>query len=83
MKDGDRIVIDAVKRTLDWQVDDEEQARRRQEWEATNKGKITVSRGVLLRYARDVAVSVACVRDYISMNLSPCPQPANLGAYCD
>jgi dihydroxy-acid dehydratase len=66
VKDGDRIVIDSVKRTLDWQVDNEEQVRRKQEWEVTDKSKLTVSRGVLLRYARDVAVSVICSSKHLT-----------------
>lgn len=56
IRDGDRVVIDSVKRTIDWDVTEEEQARRRIEWEGSGKGTLTVKRGVLLRYARDVAV---------------------------
>ncbi|KAH9047843.1 dihydroxy-acid dehydratase [Lactarius hengduanensis] len=55
VQDGDRIVIDSEKRTIDWDVSDEEEARRRKEWEGSGKGALTVRRGVLLRYARDVA----------------------------
>ncbi|TFK23957.1 dihydroxy-acid dehydratase [Coprinopsis marcescibilis] len=55
VKDGDRIIIDSGTRTINWLVDEEEQARRRQEWEASNKSQLNVKRGVLLRYARDVA----------------------------
>jgi len=57
VKDGDRIVIDAKRKTIDWLVDDDEQLRRKQEWDTSDKDKLTVKRGVLLRYARDVAVS--------------------------
>lgn len=57
MKDGDRIVIDAATRRIDWFVDEDEQKVRKEEWLASNKGKLNVRRGVLLRYARDVAVS--------------------------
>jgi len=57
VQDGDRIVIDAEKRTIDWDVSEEEQARRRVEWEGSGRGALTVKRGILLRYARDVAVS--------------------------
>ena len=56
VRDGDRIVIDSEKRTIDWDVSEEEQARRRVEWEGSGKGALTVKRGILLRYARDVAV---------------------------
>ena len=57
VKDGDRIVIDAERKTIDLLVDDDEQLRRKKEWDASDKDKLTVKRGVLLRYARDVAVS--------------------------
>ncbi|KAH8990520.1 dihydroxy-acid/6-phosphogluconate dehydratase [Lactarius akahatsu] len=55
VQDGDMIVIDSEKRTIDWDVSDEEEARRRKEWESSGKGALTVRRGILLRYARDVA----------------------------
>lgn len=58
MQDGDKIIIDAEKRTIDWIVDETEQGRRKQEWDASNKHELNVKRGILLRYARDVAVSV-------------------------
>ena len=59
VQDGDRIVIDSEKRTIDWDVSDEVEARRRKEWEGSGKGALTVRRGILLRYARDVAVSTS------------------------
>jgi len=55
VQDGDRIIIDAEKKTIDWEVSEEEQARRRVEWEGSGRGVLTVKRGILLRYARDVA----------------------------
>jgi len=55
VRDGDRVVIDSEKKTIDWDVGKEEQARRRVEWEGSGKGTLTVKRGILLRYARDVA----------------------------
>jgi len=55
VRDGDRIIIDSESRTINWLVDEEEQARRKQEWEASNKREFNVKRGILLRYARDVA----------------------------
>lgn len=60
VQDGDRIVIDTEKRTINWEVNEEEQARRRTEWEGSGKGALTVKRGILLRYARDVAVRRFC-----------------------
>ena len=56
VQDGDRIVIDAVEKTIDWIVTPEEEAKRRKEWEAAGKNQIRVTRGVLKRYARDVQV---------------------------
>jgi dihydroxy-acid dehydratase len=61
VRDGDKIIIDSEKRTIDWDVSEEEQARRRVEWEGSGKGALTVKRGILLRYARDVAVRDACL----------------------
>ena len=54
VEDGDKIVIDAEARTIDWLVDEEEQARRRAKWVPREYRE---KRGVLYRYARDVAVS--------------------------
>ncbi|KAJ7595233.1 dihydroxy-acid/6-phosphogluconate dehydratase [Mycena floridula] len=55
VKDGDKIIIDAERLVIDWLVDEDEQKRRKKEWDASDKGKITVRRGVLMKYARDVA----------------------------
>ncbi|PIL29717.1 hypothetical protein GSI_08155 [Ganoderma sinense ZZ0214-1] len=52
VEDGDEIVIDTVKRTIDWLVSDEEQQRRREKWVPR---EFREKRGVLYRYARDVA----------------------------
>ena len=57
VQDGDKITIDAETREINWHVSEEEQERRKKEWDASDKGKLNVKRGVLLRYARDVAVS--------------------------
>jgi len=57
VKDGDKITIDAETRRIDWNVDEAEEKRRKEEWLASDKGKLNVRRGILLRYARDVAVS--------------------------
>ena len=70
VQDGDRIFIDAEKRTIDWDVSEDEQARRRVEWEGSGRGALTVKRGILLRYARDVAVSGAQFYDYDFFRLS-------------
>ena len=56
VKDGDHIVIDATTRRIDWFVDETEQKRRKAEWLESDKAKLNVRRGVLLRYARDVQV---------------------------
>lgn len=56
VKDGDTIVIDTVSRTINWLVDEEEQARRRKEWEAAGPYEFREKRGILYKYARDVAV---------------------------
>ncbi|KJA27896.1 hypothetical protein HYPSUDRAFT_130832 [Hypholoma sublateritium FD-334 SS-4] len=54
VRDGDRIIIDAATRRIDWFVDEAEQKRRKAEWLESDKVKLNVRRGVLLRYARDV-----------------------------
>lgn len=68
VKDGDRIIIDATSRTIDWLVEEDEKTARRKEWEASDKSALKVRRGILYRYARDVAVSdghasLICLRD--------------------
>ncbi|VDC01636.1 unnamed protein product [Peniophora sp. CBMAI 1063] len=55
VRDGDKITIDAASRTIDWDVSTEELAKRQAEWAASDRSKLTVKRGVLMRYARDVA----------------------------
>jgi len=52
VKDGDRIVIDAGTRSLEWLVDEAEQEARKKAWVAR---PLREKRGVLYRYARDVA----------------------------
>jgi dihydroxy-acid dehydratase len=83
VKDGDRIVIDAATRRIDWYVDEEEQGRRKAEWMASDKNKLSVKRGVLLRYARDVAVSRFTLQPMEDIAESDHYKPASLGAYCD
>ncbi|KAI0930192.1 hypothetical protein AcV5_006973 [Taiwanofungus camphoratus] len=55
VKDGDKIVIDSESRTLNWLVDEAEQARRKAEWDAVGTREFRAKRGILYRYARDVA----------------------------
>jgi dihydroxy-acid dehydratase len=57
VQDGDRIVIDSQARAINWLVSEEEQKRRKAIWDASDKKNLIVGRGILLRYARDVAVS--------------------------
>ena len=49
--------MDATTRQIDWLVDNETKEARRKEWETQGKRELKVKRGVLYRYARDVAVS--------------------------
>jgi len=67
VKNGDKIIVDSENRTINWIVSSEEQAHRKKEWDASNNGKLTVKSGVLLRYARDVAVS-SCPSFSIKLN---------------
>lgn len=57
LKDGDQIIIDAAARRLEWVADEQLIQARRQEWEISGKHPLREKRGVLYRYARDVAVS--------------------------
>ena len=61
VQDGDRIVIDAAGKTMDWVVTQEEEVRRRKEWEDSGRKQVRVTRGVLKRYARDVQVRLKSV----------------------
>lgn len=55
VKDGDKILVDAKSKRIDWLVDDDVKAERQKEWETSGKRPLRVKRGVLFRYARDVA----------------------------
>ncbi|CAE6433941.1 dihydroxy-acid dehydratase [Rhizoctonia solani AG-1 IB] len=55
VEDGDRITVDAHKRTIDWHVSEEVQAARQAAFISQGPRPFRVKRGVLLRYARDVA----------------------------
>lgn len=59
VKDGDRVIIDAASRTIDWIVEEDEKVARKKEWDASGKSALKERRGILYRYARDVAVSGA------------------------
>ncbi|KLO14627.1 dihydroxy-acid dehydratase [Schizopora paradoxa] len=54
VKDGDKILVDAASRSIEWLVDEATKLERQKEWEA-NDHPLKVRRGVLFRYARDVA----------------------------
>lgn len=57
VEDGDKITVDAKKRTIEWHVSEEVRATRQASLINRGPRPFTVRRGVLLRYARDVAVS--------------------------
>lgn len=61
VQDGDPIVIDSVAKRIDWLVDDATKKERQAEWEKTAPRPLKERRGVLFRYARDVAVSSASI----------------------
>ena len=61
LKDGDRIVIDADKRTLSVEISDAELAKRRSQWVAP---PLKASRGTLYKYIKNVeSASKGCVTD--------------------
>ncbi|MEH0156580.1 dihydroxy-acid dehydratase [Limibacter armeniacum] len=61
IKDGDKIIIDAVNNTIDVAVSDEELDERRKEW---NAPPLKFSRGVLYKYIKTVSsASEGCVTD--------------------
>jgi len=55
VQDGDKITVDAKARSIDWHVSPEEAAERKKAWEGRKKNELKVRRGILFRYARDVA----------------------------
>lgn len=69
VRDGDRIIIDTATRRIDWFVDEAEQKRRKAEWLESDKAKLNVRRGVLLRYARDVQVRFKALPDKAAANI--------------
>jgi len=63
VRDGDSIVIDAKRRTLDLKVSAAELKRRRAKWIAPANG---ATKGVLAKYAREVSsASLGAVTDYL------------------
>ncbi|KAG6377489.1 hypothetical protein JVT61DRAFT_15297 [Boletus reticuloceps] len=40
VKDGDRVIIDAASRTIDWLVEEDEKTARRKEWEGSGKSAL-------------------------------------------
>ena len=62
--DGDKIVIDAQRRTLDLKVSAAELKRRRAKWVAP---RASATKGVLAKYAREVSsASLGAVTDYVA-----------------
>lgn len=55
VEDGDRIVVDATTRKIEWLVDPATQEARKTKWAQKGERPYNVKRGILLRYARDVA----------------------------
>ncbi|KAG9086255.1 hypothetical protein FRC06_003202 [Ceratobasidium sp. 370] len=55
VEDGDKIAVDAEKRTIEWYVSEDVRAARQAALMKRGPRPFTVKRGVLLRYARDVA----------------------------
>ena len=61
IKNGDKIIIDAVKNTLTLQVSNEELEKRKSNWV---KPKLKVKSGVLYKYAKTVSdASKGCITD--------------------
>lgn len=61
IKDGDKITIDAEKRTIDVDITPEEMENRRKQWKAP---PLKATRGTLYKYIKNVAsASKGCVTD--------------------
>ncbi|MCA9535753.1 MAG: dihydroxy-acid dehydratase [Myxococcales bacterium] len=61
VEDGDRIVIDAATRVVDWKVSEAEQQARRARWQAP---PLKATRGTLFKYIKNVkSASLGCVTD--------------------
>jgi dihydroxy-acid dehydratase len=57
VEDGDKVLVDANTKKIEWLVDDATVEARRAKWEQKGERPFKANRGVLFRYARDVAVS--------------------------
>ncbi|KAG8806372.1 hypothetical protein FRC17_005056 [Serendipita sp. 399] len=55
VEDGDKILVDAQTRAIEWLVDDATREARRDKWRQKGERAFKVKRGALLRYVRDVA----------------------------
>jgi len=55
VQDGDTITVDAQSRSITWHVPPEVATERKKAWDGRKKNELKVRRGVLYRYARDVA----------------------------
>ncbi|KAG8855800.1 hypothetical protein FRC20_000703, partial [Serendipita sp. 405] len=55
VEDGDKILVDAQTRKIEWLVDDATKEARRDKWRQMGERPLKVKRGVLFRYIRDVA----------------------------
>jgi dihydroxy-acid dehydratase len=61
VKDGDRIFIDAINRTINVMISDEEFAARKAAWKQPN---LKVTKGLLYKYAKTVSTAAeGCVTD--------------------
>ena len=61
IKNGDKIIIDAVKNTLTLEISNEELEKRKSNWV---KPKLKVKSGVLYKYAKTVSdASKGCITD--------------------
>ncbi|KAG8812040.1 hypothetical protein FRC19_003418, partial [Serendipita sp. 401] len=55
VEDGDKILVDAQTRKIEWLVDDATKEARRDKWRQMGERPLKFKRGVLFRYTRDVA----------------------------
>ncbi|PVF98197.1 putative dihydroxy-acid dehydratase [Serendipita vermifera] len=55
IEDGDKILVDATSRKIEWLVDEATKEHRLEKWRQRGERKLRAERGILLRYARDVA----------------------------
>jgi dihydroxy-acid dehydratase len=61
VQNGDKITIDAIKNTIDFDVSEEELSKRKANWKRPD---LKLKKGVLYKYARTVScASEGCVTD--------------------